>query len=162
MEYSDTNTLYNISSGGTGGFVVPKDKMNKWKESIKVRTQHSDNPNFSGFSDQELVDIACEYFKSIGYIAGSKVWARFAKENGYPQTFSKNRFGGKYDNFAKRVQEKTNLTYAKHRKSEDHKQKLRECSKSKAWVTDGSISKYINKNELDLYIKKGFRRGRHA
>ena len=60
-------------------------------------------------SDLELVMIASEYYIEKGVFV-RREWMRFCKENGYPQTFSKNRFDGKYDVFVEKVRLKLGIS----------------------------------------------------
>lgn len=161
------NTLtphgYNISEGGSGGDIInclPEDKLKKYLKYRKQASTKENNGNYSGFSDEDIISLASEYFNKLGYIGGPRVWIRFAKENGYPQTFSKNRFGGSYDNFIELVKNRTQLPIIKHKKTLDHIEKMRKRVKGRRWVNDGIRSVQIPPLEVQSYIDNGYTLGR--
>ena len=154
---------YNLTKGGDGGWIIgalSQERQNEYYIKRQELTHFDKNPNFSGFSDLELIDIAADFFKNIGYIGGQRVWQKIAKLRGLPQTFSKNRFNGSYMVFANILVKKTGLPFIKHKKSDAHKNKLRESSKSNMWVTNGITTKMIKKIEYENYKTKGYTQGR--
>lgn len=161
------NTLvphgYNITNGGSGGGVInclPEDKLIKYLKYRKVASTKENNGNYSGYSDEDLITVACNYFNELGYIGGPRVWINFAKENGYPQTFSKNRFGGSYSKFIELVQHRTHLPILKNKKTQNHIEKIRKRMKGSKWVNNGTHAIQIHDGEVQSYIDNGYTLGR--
>lgn len=114
---SNTKKGYNATSGGTGGWMLPrcspKVQDNWLKERIKNSTGYS-NPNWSGLTDEDLIDIGIKFIKKYNFIPGKCILIQFAKNQlnlNFPKHFSKNRFGGKYKNYYKILEEKSGLIY---------------------------------------------------
>lgn len=91
---------YNIADGGVGGWCVPDSKYKRWAQSIQDRVQGVSNPNFSGVSNQEILEHAEKYFRERRKLIRTH-WKEYCKENKLPQTYTKFRFGGGYKNFLK-------------------------------------------------------------
>jgi len=143
---NNPNHGYNLTKGGVGGWSVPKSKFKEWKKKVSARTTKDKNPNYSGYSDQELIRIAVEYFKtnkSLGY----NEWKAFARREGYPQTFSKNRFNGSFKSFIIEVQKelkKQNIRFykidfynSKNTYSKKTRLKISKSLKGRRWYNDG-------------------------
>lgn len=127
---SNTKKGYNATSGGTGGWMLPRcspEVQDNWlKERIKNSTGYS-NPNWSGLTDEDLIDIGIKFIEKYGFIAGRTRIVKFAEEElnvNFPKHFSKNRFGGKHKNYYKILEEKTNLTYNPYYKDEEQRRKI--------------------------------------
>lgn len=105
---------YNIATGGSGGWSVPDSKYKKWSNQIVNRTNGENNPNFSGVSNQEILDHAESfYIKNKKFIRAD--WIRYCKQNGLPQNYTKFRFGGGYQNFLEALKDrldKKNIPYS--------------------------------------------------
>ena len=114
---SDTKKGYNATSGGTGGWMLPRcsqEVQEEWKKNISVRTAGYNNPNYSGLTDEQLIEIGIKFAKHYGFIGGRKRIVDFAVNElniKFPKHFSKNRFGGEYQNFYKCIEEQTGLVY---------------------------------------------------
>ena len=114
---SDTKRGYNATSGGTGGWMLPRcsqEVQEEWKTGISIRTTGYNNPNYSGLTDEQLIKIGIKFAKKYGFIGGRKRIVDFALNElniKFPKHFSKNRFGGKHQNFYKCIEEQTGLVY---------------------------------------------------
>lgn len=114
---SDTKKGYNATSGGTGGWMLPRcsqEVQDEWRNGISVRTTGHNNPNYSGYSDEQLVEIGVKFAKKYGFIGGRTRVINFSlNELGvkFPKSFSKNRFEGNHQNYYKSIEEKTGLVY---------------------------------------------------
>ena len=114
---SDTKKGYNATSGGTGGWMLPRcsPKVQKeWRNNISIRTAGYNNPNYSGLTDEQLIEIGLKFAKKYGFIGGRKRIVEFALNElniKFPKHFSKNRFGGNHQNFYKSIEEQTGLVY---------------------------------------------------
>lgn len=93
------NNGYNETNGGCGGWSVPEHKLEAWKKSIKRRTQGHKNPNVISITNQEILNQAVKFYIDNGNKLTRNAWAKFSKENGLPQNYTKFRFGGGFNNF---------------------------------------------------------------
>jgi group I intron endonuclease len=124
---SDTNKGYNATSGGTGGWMLPKcskEVQENWVKGISKRTKGDKNPNYSGYSDEELLEVGISFAKKYGYIAGRSRIVKYALDEmniKFPKHFSKNRFGGDHKNFYKILEERTGLIYNPYYRDEDQR-----------------------------------------
>ena len=78
---SDTKKGYNATSGGTGGWMLPRcsqEVQEEWRNNISVRTTGSNNPNHSGYTDEQLIEIGVKFVKKFGFIGGRKRIVEFA------------------------------------------------------------------------------------
>jgi group I intron endonuclease len=113
---SDTKG-YNATSGGTGGWMLPRcsqEVQEEWRNGISIRTIGYNNPNYSGYTDEELIEVGVKFAKKYGFIGGRQRIVEFAINElniKFPKHFSKNRFGGKHKNFYKSIEEQTGLVY---------------------------------------------------
>lgn len=129
---SDTMKGYNATHGGTGGWMLPrcsKEVQKKWKEQISIRTTKHNNPNYSGLTDEKLIEIGVLFTEKYGFIPGRKRIVKFALEQlniNFPKTFSKNRFDGDYKNFYKCIEERTGLVYNPYYRDSDQRKLARE------------------------------------
>ena len=108
---------YNATSGGTGGWMLPRcsqEVQEEWKNNISRRTTGHNNPNYSGYTDEQLIEIGVKFAKKYGFIGGRKRIVEFALNElniKFPKHFSKNRFGGDHKNFYQCIEEQTGLVY---------------------------------------------------
>jgi len=113
---SDTKG-YNATSGGTGGWMLPRcsqEVQEEWRNGISIRTIGYNNPNYSGYTDEELIEVGVKFAKKYGFIGGRKRIVEFALSElniKFPKHFSKNRFDGNHQNFYKSIEEQTGLVY---------------------------------------------------
>jgi group I intron endonuclease len=125
---SDTKKGYNATSGGTGGWMLPrcsKEVQVQWKEKLSKKSTGSNNPNHSGYSDEDLINFGLKFIKKYKFIPGKKRLCKFCKEEfnvEFPKSFSKNRFGGKMENYTKILEERSGLKFnSNHRTLEERK-----------------------------------------
>lgn len=125
---SDTKKGYNATSGGTGGWMLPRcspEVQEEWRNGVIVRNTGSGNPNYSGYSDDQLIEIGIKFAKKYGFIGGRKRIVDFAINElnvKFPKHFSKNRFGGNYKNYYKSIEEQTELVYNPYYRDETQRQ----------------------------------------
>jgi len=114
---SDTKKGYNATAGGTGGWMLPRcsqEVQEEWRNNISIRTTGYNNPNYSGLTDEQLIEIGVKFTKKYGFIGGRKRIVEFAFNElnvKFPKNFSKNRFGGNHQNFYKCIENETGLVY---------------------------------------------------
>lgn len=129
---------YNSTPKGGGGWIVgylTKDKQDEYIEKRKKITSGENNPNHSGYTDEDIVDFACKYYKNKGIFVKRK-WRLFCKQKGYPQTYSKCRFKGEgFSGLINLMCEKLNVKNLKtYIKTENHKKKLSNANKKNRWI----------------------------
>ena len=128
---SDTKKGYNATSGGTGGWMLPRcsqEVQEEWRNNISIRTTGSNNPNHSGYTDEQLIEIGIKFVEKYGFISGRKRIVDFASNElniKFPKSFSKNRFEGNHQNYYKSIEEKTGLVYNPYYRDESQRQLAR-------------------------------------
>ena len=125
---SDTKKGYNATSGGTGGWMLPRcspEVQEEWRNGVIVRNTGSGNPNYSGYSDEDLINFGLKFIEKYNFIPGLKRLIKYCKDElnvNFPKTFSKNRFGGKRTNYTKILEERSGLKFnPNHRTLEERK-----------------------------------------
>ena len=125
---SDTKKGYNATSGGTGGWMLPRcspEVQEEWRNGIIVRTTGANNPNHSGHSDEDLINFGLKFIEKYNFIPGQKRITKFCNcelNVNFPKSFSKNRFGGKRENYTKILEERSGLKFNPyHRTTEERK-----------------------------------------
>lgn len=161
-EYDTINNGYNIANGGSGGWVIgnlDKESYTNYITKRSIKTTGSNNPNFSGVSDEELISHGVIYYM-IDNIFTINGWKKYATENKIPKKFSKNRFNGSYNEFKKIIANKIGIEKLNsYIKTEEHKNKLSKQTSNQFWITNGLEVKKINKEEINNY-DSSWRRGR--
>tara|TARA_R110000796_G_scaffold192641_1_gene309299 strand:+ start:12224 stop:12994 length:771 start_codon:yes stop_codon:yes gene_type:complete len=156
---------YNMTTGGDGGNCISHIlndpiKKEQWGKDISERTTGLKNPNSSGFTDQELIQIGKELYLEYGYWSHGN-WTRLADKIGLPKSMSKNRFGGKFSNFRTLIANELDLTKLEPYKiTKEHKQNLSKSASKYGWVTNKIENKMVLKEEIESYINQGFSKGR--
>jgi len=125
---SDTKKGYNATSGGTGGWMLPRcslEVQEEWKNGVIIRNTGSGNPNHSGHSDEDLINFGLKFIEKYNFIPGQKRLTKFCNYElniNFPKSFSKNRFGGKRENYTKILEERSGLKFNPyHRTTEERK-----------------------------------------
>jgi group I intron endonuclease len=125
---SDTKKGYNATSGGTGGWMLPRcslEVQEQWRNGIAIRTTGSNNPNYSGYKDEDLINFGLKFIIKYGFIPGLKRLCKYCKNElniDFPKSFSKNRFGGSRKNYTKILEERSGLKFDPyHRTPEERK-----------------------------------------
>jgi group I intron endonuclease len=123
---SDTKKGYNATSGGTGGWMLPRcspEVQEEWRNGVIVRNTGSGNPNYSGYSDEDLINFGLKFIEKYNFIPGQKRLTKFCNYElnvNFPKSFSKNRFDGKRANYTKILEERSGLKFNPyHRTSEE-------------------------------------------
>jgi len=108
---------YNSSRGGIGGFSVPEDKIELWKSKLSKKVKGANNPNFSGITNQQIIDKAVEFYLNNNNKLIRSHWRLWSKNNGYPQNYTKYRFGGTHTEFIKELKaelDNRNIVYTEY------------------------------------------------
>jgi len=129
---SATKKGYNATTGGTGGWMIPRctlEVQEEWRKKCSENSKGYSNPNWSGLTDEDLIQIGIKFANKYGFIAGSTRIVKFAKEEldlNFPKHFSKNRFNGNRKNYYKIIEEMTNLIFNPYFKDEKQRKQLAE------------------------------------
>ncbi len=153
--YDTYKTGYNSIPRGGGGWLIgslSKEKQKAYFAQLSERSIGNKNPNHSGYTDDEIVDLACVYYKKIG-IFGIRQWIMFCKENKYPQSYSKCRFNGEgFQGLMNRMCEKLNVESLQFYKiTEEHKKKLSNSNKSSRWLFNTITKEIVKDKNLNKY-----------
>lgn len=156
---------YNMTLGGDGGNTRKKlspRKLKEYSKKLSDNTIGEENPNYSGYTDDQILNAAVEYYKSTPPFTMKK-WMRYSKKLGLPQNYSSFRFNGLgFAGFKKLLCEKlgVRIEYLEYIRDDAHKEKLRQRSKNKRKINKNCKWMIIEKDELILYLNKGWSRGR--
>lgn len=133
-KYNTTILGYNAKPGGCGGWIVPENKYKKWKaDRVKLSTLEN-NGNWSGYSDEFILDSCVTLFNSLQdkkefSFAGILKMLRQEYPK-IPKSFSKNRFKEYNHSFKQGLSSKLgisleDLEILARSKSDAHREKLR-------------------------------------
>jgi len=166
-KYDTFNNGYNLTKGGDGGDIANQltgDRLKKYRKLRSEVTTGDKNPNHSGFSDDDLIRYAVEFYEGDNLFTLNS-WKRHAKKNGLPQHFSKNRFKGSFNHFRILVLDELQkggrnivMDDLEYKITESHKNKLAKASGDWRWFTDGTENIRVHKDNvsgLDAKFKKG-------
>jgi predicted GIY-YIG superfamily endonuclease len=130
MNLTNNQFGYNAKPGGCGGWIVPNAKYNVWLEKNTQRSIGITNSNSTGYTNDELIDIALNVFSDLGRIVGHRTLVEECKKRDirFPKSFRPFRFDGKYENMIKIIEEKTGMVYNPMFRSEDQREKLRQAN----------------------------------
>lgn len=91
---------YNMSMGGLGGNIIrllDDERYNNFIDKKIKQNSGKNNPNYSGYSDDDIIEYAKQCFLEHGHWH-KKYWLRdYVSKYNIPKTFSKCRFNGKGD-----------------------------------------------------------------
>lgn len=142
--YKTLTEGYNAVPGGTGGYMMDRcsaEVYTAWKEKISNRTVGPLNPNYSGLTNDELVQIGIQFAEKYGFIGGKTRLVKFAKNElnvKFPKHFTNYRFGGDMNKFYSILEEKTGLKYNPYYRDQKQKQQIAEkasVNSTKMWET---------------------------
>lgn len=120
---------YNAKPGGCGGWIVPSKKYEDWRRKTAERNVGTGNGNYSGLSNDEIFELVREESLKIGRVPTHSYMV--AIHSGFPKSFTKFRFGGKYKNLADAVAKQLGMDYNPYFRTTEHRQKLREANLGK-------------------------------
>ena len=132
---------YNAKPGGCGGWIVPPEKYEGWKEKQKNNNKGSYNPRYCGLSNEELYEIVKKESLKLGKIPTHNYMIETFK--GFPKSFTKFRFEGNYKNLAEKLKEKIGLEYNPYYRTEEHRKKLSKANLGKKITTENGKRIYV-------------------
>jgi len=139
--YDTLNSGYNATPGGCGGWVVKSEKYDEWLKNMTTSVQGEKNGKYSGYTDDELLNMAREYVLEKGYIKTVELYKVY---EGYPKSFSKFRFSQYEDKnglkrFRMAYKDKFGEEYPKYIITEEHKKRLAEANLGKKYKTINGV-----------------------
>lgn len=156
---------YNMTLGGDVGNVCKMLTPKKLKRYLKLRsvaTIGHKNPNYSGFTDSEIIEEAVKFYNKCESFSIKK-WTKHSKNIGMPQIYTKFRFNGKgIEGFKELLSSKLGVTIEEleYKRDLNHNIKLSKAVKNIRKVNKQGVWTIIHKKHLNEYLKKGWTRGR--
>jgi hypothetical protein len=156
---------YNMTLGGDGGNVCKMLSPKKLKRYLKLRSEATighKNPNYSGFTDSEIIEEAVRFYNKCESFSIKK-WTKHSKNIGLPQIYTKFRFNGKgIEGFKELLSSELGVTIneLEYKVDSNHKRKLSNVFKKRRKVNKKGIWTIIHKKDLNEFLKKGWTRGR--
>ena len=168
-QYNTFKTGLNSTEGGDGGDIINSLDDEKYKKFINVRKKLSignKNPNYSGYTDKQIIEEAVKYFNTNKKLI-FKHWFDFCKTKKMPINYTKFRFNGEgRTGFLKQLKmelKNKNITFNDIDFVYDKKDKNRCKNLSKSiigrnWYNDGKNNYMLYSNDrkiTTLNLKKG-------
>jgi hypothetical protein len=130
---------YNATTGGTGGWMIPRlseERQCEWKKKVSAAVSGSRNPNCIDITNQELINLLCEFYDKHGYICGLSSFVGYGIENGVeiPKSFQKYRFNGSYLGLAEEVAKIKDTVYNPYERNK----KFRDISSKYRKIAQGN------------------------
>jgi group I intron endonuclease len=118
---------YNAKPGGCGGWIVPNDKVEQWKQKQSIASSGLTNPNAGTTTNEKMIELCLELSLKLGFIPSFPKFRKYSEENGFyiPINFTKFRFNGSYKNLVSIVSEETGLIHQPYFRDEDYKKNAR-------------------------------------
>jgi group I intron endonuclease len=136
---------YNARPGGCGGWIVPDEKYESWKQKQSKNNSGLKNNNSTGYTNEQLIEIGKNICSKIGRIANHSVMVKECLKIGirFPKSFRPMRFGGSYKNYAKILEKELQMKFYPFFKTDEHRQKLREANLGKVGYNRNTTVKII-------------------
>lgn len=152
--YDSFKKGYNMTLGGDGGDIIScltEKRKNIYLNKIKHNSYKENNGRYCGKTDDECILLTINEIINKQKVLSNREWIRTAKEFGYPQSFSKNRFNGNFKFFIECIKNKCNemdIYYNNeifvYKKTLEHRKKLSHSCTGKNWFNDGKTNFLIN------------------
>ena len=128
FELMNNKKGYNAKPGGCGGWIVPEEKYESWKQKISDNNTGIKNGNSSGYTNEELIDIGKNICSSLGRIVGQQTMVKECEKIGirFPKSFRPMRFDGSYKNYASILEKELGMIFNPYFRSEEQRQHYRE------------------------------------
>jgi len=169
QQYNTFKNGSNSTEGGDGGDIINLLNQEKYNKFINIRKKLSSgnkNPNYSGYTDEQIIEEAVEYFK-INKKLIFRHWFNFCKTKKMPVNYTKFRFNGEGRiGFLKQLKNELknkNITFNDSDFVYDKKDKQRCENLSKSiigrnWYNDGKNNYMLYSDDSKitmLNLKKG-------
>lgn len=157
---------YNAKPGGCGGWIVPDEKYDEWREKISTANALSGNGKWSGYSDEFIISECVKAFNEYedkNEFSYKGILQRVRKKYpGIPKSFSKNRFSEMGGTFKEALSNALNLSVQEldqlsRNKTKTHINALKESNRGRRWYSNDRLEKSIQSKE---HPGDGWYRGR--
>lgn len=115
----DSKMGYNATSGGTGGWMIPRissERQELWKKKITECTTGENNPRYSGIDNETFINLLCNKCIELGKIPSFSKLSKLVIDDGitnFPKSLSKYR--GNKDCIYSKLIEMTGLEIEKYK-----------------------------------------------
>ena len=167
---SEHNTMdfdvgYNSTKGGCGGWIVTKEKYDSWI--LKVARKGNTNGRYCGYTDDELVTMACVKLTEEKYTFVPSFNTIKSMIPNFPNIFKGSyRFnGGGWRVCQEEIAKRLNLQIINHYRSPELRDRLKKNNSQKSWYTNGVSDIQLNISDMPPsgYTRgRTFSRGKHA
>jgi group I intron endonuclease len=119
---------YNAKPGGCGGWIVPDEKYETWKQKISNTSTGLTNGNSIKYTNEDLINIGKRICNNLGRIVGQKTMVKECEKIGirFPKSFRHIRFEGNYKNYIAILEKELSMTFNPYFRSEEQRQIYRE------------------------------------
>lgn len=127
-------TVIDNLSGNNVKITTDEYYLNKHLYSYRQKQDGSNNGNYSGITDDEIIDYAIKKALEHDRIIGYGPLVNMARSDGlnFPKSLSNMRFNGEgIKNYIKIIEERTNMKYNKFYRSVENKKKISETLRSR-------------------------------
>jgi hypothetical protein len=130
-QYDSMRLGMNMTSGGDGGntrLKMTSQKLEEYNKKRSIATTSENNPNHSGYTDEELVEFGIKLINDLGYFSITE-WRSRGKLSNIPQHLSKCRFDGTGFKGFKKVLSEITGNEIKYKKTDKHSENLSNASR---------------------------------
>jgi group I intron endonuclease len=133
FDLTNNKNGYNAKPGGCGGWIVPDEKYENWRQKQPTNNIGLNNSNSVGYTNEQLIEIGIMICSKIGRIIGHSTMIKECAEIGirFPKSFRPMRFDGSYKNYAKILEKELDMKFDPYFRTDEHRQKLREVNLGK-------------------------------
>jgi len=165
-EYNAMSNGYNAKPGGCGGWIVPDEHYDEWLTKITLAVTRENNPKWSGYSDDFILDNCVLLFKEYDdpkeFTYKGILDKLRSKFDGIPKHFSKNRFKDYQNSFKYGLSSKLGIPVEEldklsNSKSENHRKSLSNVNVGNSWYSNDN---FMISKQSKIHPGDGWYRGR--
>lgn len=168
-KYDTFKNGLNSTIGGDGGDIINDLSPSKYKKFIEKRkalSTGSNNPRYSGYTDEQLIQEAVNFFKRNNRFVFAH-WFKYCKTKKMPLNYSKFRFGGKNrlgllnglkEKLTKEQIPFNDSSFEYDKTNESRRKNLSKAILGRHWYNNGQINYMIYPNDERIKLnnlKKG-------
>jgi len=137
-------------------------RSKEYKNKLSKSVSGTNNPKYSGISDDEILNLAYQYYSLGNFYIGGENFKNYCKKNKIPLHFTDFRFkdyGGGFNGFKRALIEKFNLCEEnfKYVKTLEHKKNLSKAISNRKWYHNDELkcSKQLSLENVTENWKQG-------
>lgn len=157
--YNSYKDGLNSTRGGEGGNIIgdlSDENYKRYIDKLSLAGTLDKNSRYSGYTDQDLVDIGCNLARELGFLS----LGEWRKIKGIPKSFSKNRFSGNGWKELKRLVSDVVGYDVSYKKTKTHNDNLSKSIKGRLWYTNIETGEFSQTYSHDPKINENWIRGR--